>query len=85
MMAGLANAHRLSILRMLQTRGSLCISEVAVECGLDVATASQHAKRLHESGLVKKRAVGRKVELYPTRRALTLLGTIDLLWEAPVD
>ncbi|MBE2180888.1 MAG: winged helix-turn-helix transcriptional regulator [Chthoniobacterales bacterium] len=82
---GLANHRRIEIIRLLQTRGNLCVNEVATECGIDVATASVHAKRLHEAGLIKKRAEGRKVHLYPTRRAATLLGTIDLLWEAPAD
>lgn len=82
---GLANHRRIEIIRLLQARGNLCINDVATECRIDVATASQHAKRLHEAGLVKKRADGRKVQLYPTRRAATLLGTIDLLWESPVD
>ena len=82
---GLANHRRIEIIRLLQTRGSLCINEVATECRIDVATASQHAKRLHEAGLVKKLAVGRRVQLYPTRRATTLIGTLDLLSEAPAD
>ncbi|MEX1045187.1 MAG: winged helix-turn-helix domain-containing protein [Chthoniobacterales bacterium] len=83
--SGLANHRRIEIIRLLQTRGSLSVSEVATECRIDVATASQHAKRLHEAGLIKKRAEGRKVQLFPTRRASTLLGTIDLLWETPAD
>jgi predicted transcriptional regulator len=83
--SGLANHRRIEIIRLLQTRGSLCVNEVATECRIDVATASQHAKRLHEAGLIKKRAEGRKVQLFPTRRASTLLGTIDLLWETPAD
>lgn len=82
---GLSNHRRIEIIRLLQTRGNLCVNEVAIECGIDVATASEHAKRLHEAGLIKKRAQGRKVQLFPTRRAATLLGTIDLLWEAPAD
>lgn len=85
MAGGLANHRRIEIIRMLQARGNMCINEVAAECRIDVATASQHAKRLHEAGLVKKRAEGRKVQLHPTRRAATLLGTIDLLWESPAD
>lgn len=83
--SGLANHRRIEIIRLLQSRGSLCVNEVATECRIDVATASQHAKRLHEAGLIKKRAEGRKVQLFPTRRASTLLGTIDLLWESPAD
>jgi predicted transcriptional regulator len=83
--SSLANHRRIEMIRLLQTRGSLCINELANECRIDVATASQHAKRLHEAGLVKKQARGRRVQLYPTRRASTLLGTIDLLWETPAD
>lgn len=85
-MAGaLANHRRIEMIRLLQERGNLCVNDMALECGIDVATASQHAKRLHEAGLIKKRAEGRKVLLYPTRRASTLLDTIDLLWESPAD
>jgi predicted transcriptional regulator len=82
---GLANHRRIEIIRVLQDRGTLCVNEVAVECGIDVATASEHAKRLHAAGLIKKRADGRRVQLFPTRRAASLLGTIDLLWETPAD
>ena len=85
MAGGLANHRRIEILRLLQTHGSLCVNEVATECRIDVATASQHAKRLHEAGLIKKRARGRRVDLFPTKRASTLLGTIDLLWGTPAD
>lgn len=85
MAGGLSNHRRIEIIRLLQTRGNLCVNEVAIECGIDVATASEHAKKLHEAGLIKKRAQGRKVQLYPTRRAATLLGTIDLLWDSPAD
>lgn len=85
MAGGLSNHRRIEIIRLLQERGNLCVNDVAIECGIDVATASEHAKRLHEAGLIKKRAQGRKVQLYPTRRATSLLGTLDLLWETPVD
>lgn len=85
MTGGLSNHRRIEIIRLLQARGNLCVNEVAAECGIDVATASEHAKKLHEAGMVKKLAQGRKVQLYPTRRAATLLGTIDLLWESPAD
>ena len=81
----LSNHRRIEMIRLLQARGSLCVNEVANECRIDVATASEHAKKLHEAGLIKKRAEGRKVHLHPTRREATLLGTIDLLWESPAD
>jgi predicted transcriptional regulator len=82
---GLANHRRIEILRLLQTRGFMCVEEVARECGIDISTVSEHARRMHEVGLIKKRADGRRVQLYPTRRGGTLLGTIDLLWDSPVD
>jgi len=82
---GLANHRRIEMIRLLQTRGNLCVEEMAVECGVQVSTASEHARRLHEAGLIKKKAEGRKVRLFPTRRATTLLSTIDLLWDSPVD
>jgi len=81
----LANHRRIEIIRLLQAKGSLCVEEVAADCGVQISTASEHARRLHESGLIKKRAEGRRVRLFPTRRAATLLGTIDLLWETEVD
>ncbi len=81
----LANHRRIEIIRLLQAKGSLCVEEVAAECGVQISTASEHARRLHETGLIKKRAEGRRVRLFPTRRATTLLGTIDLLWETEVD
>jgi predicted transcriptional regulator len=83
--AGLANHRRIEIIRILQERGNLCVEEVANECGVQVSTASEHARRLHEAGLVKKRAEGRRVRLFPTRRAATLLSTIDLLWDSPAE
>jgi predicted transcriptional regulator len=82
---GLGNHRRIEMIRLLQERGNLCVNEVAAECGIDVATASVHAKRLHAAGLIKKRADGRRVQLFPTRRAATLLGTLDLLFETPAD
>ena len=81
----LANHRRIEIIRLLQAKGSLCVEEVAADCGVQISTASEHARRLHESGLIKKRAEGRRVRLFPTRRATTLLGTIDLLWETEVE
>lgn len=85
MAGGLANHRRIEMIRLLQTKGNLCVEEVATECGVQVSTASEHARRLHEAGLIKKKAEGRKVRLFPTRRALTLLSTIDLLWDTPAD
>jgi hypothetical protein len=50
-------------------------------CGHGFRTRQEIAR----GGLIKKRAEGRKVHLHPTRRAATLLDTIDLLWESPAD
>ncbi len=85
MAGGLANHRRIEMVRLLMDRGSLCVEEMALECGVQISTASEHARRLHESGLIKKRAEGRRVRMFPTRRAATLLSTLDLLWDTPAD
>ena len=50
---------------------------------VDISTASEHVRRLHEAAMVKKKSKGRRVLLSVTKRAGTLLRTIDLLWDAP--
>ena len=85
LVAGLANHRRIEMIRILQSKGNLCVEEIASECGVQVSTASEHARRLHESGMIKKKAEGRRVRLYPTRRAISLLNTIDLRWDSSAD
>lgn len=81
MVSGLANHRRIEIIRILQQSPQLCVDEVAGRCKIDQSTAVEHIRRLHESGLVQKKPQGRRVLLTATKRASTLLRTVDMLWE----
>jgi predicted transcriptional regulator len=85
MTAALGNHRRIEIIRLLRERPAMCIEEVAGACKIDVSTASEHVRRLHESGMLKKKSKGRRVLLSATKRAGAMLRTIDLLWSAPRD
>ena len=85
MTAAMGNHRRIEIIRLLRERPAMCIEEVAGACKIDVSTASEHVRRLHESGMVKKKSKGRRVLLSATKRASSMLRTIDLLWDAPRD
>jgi predicted transcriptional regulator len=81
MVAGLANHRRIEIVRLLQRHTSLCVDEVASLCKVSQSTAVEHVRRLHESGLIKKKSKGRRVLLSLTKRAATMLRTVDLVWD----
>jgi DNA-binding transcriptional ArsR family regulator len=83
MVAGLANHRRIEIVRLLLQGTTLCVDEVAAACGIDQSTAVEHLRRLHESGLVKKKSKGRKVLLSPSKRARAFIRAIDMLWDLP--
>jgi predicted transcriptional regulator len=83
MLAGLANHRRIEIVRLLHRTPLLCVEEVARHCRVDQSTAVEHVRRLHEAGLVTKKSKGRRVLLATTKRAMALLRTADLLWDAP--
>jgi len=83
MVAGLANHRRIEIVRLLLQGATLCVDEVAEACGIDQSTAVEHLRRLHESGLVKKKSKGRKVLLSPSKRARAFIRAVDMLWELP--
>ncbi len=83
MVGGLANHRRIEIIRLLQKHPRLCVDDVARLCKVSQPTAVEHLRRLHESGLIKKKSQGRRVLLTPTKRAGTLLRRLDLLWESP--
>lgn len=85
MTAALGNHRRIEIIRLLRKGQAMCVEEVAAACKVDISTASEHIRRLHESGMLKKRSKGRRVLLSATSRAASLLRTIDLLWDAPQD
>ncbi|MFM8657603.1 MAG: ArsR/SmtB family transcription factor [Chthoniobacterales bacterium] len=81
MVAGLANHRRIEIVRLLMRGRTLCVDEVAVECGIDQSTAVEHLRRLHEAGLIVKKSKGRRVLLSPTKRAKAFVKAIDTLWD----
>jgi predicted transcriptional regulator len=80
MVAGLANHRRIEIVRLLMRGPTLCVNEVASECGIDQSTAVEHLHRLHQAGLVTKKSKGRRVLLSPTARAKAFIKAIDSLW-----
>ena len=85
-MASLSNPRRLLLLEEIIKRGSVAsVGTLAAACGMSVGLASQHVRRLHIDGLVKKRAEQRWVQLFPTNRALTLVPVINMLHATTPD
>ena len=85
-MASLSNPRRLLLLEEIIKRGSVAsVGALAAACGMSVGLASQHVRRLHIDGLVKKRAEQRWVQLFPTNRALTLVPVINMLYATTPD
>lgn len=85
MTAALGNHRRIEIVRLLRKQPLQCVEEIAGACRIDDSTACEHLRRLHEAGMITKKYKGRRVLLAPTKRAITLLRTIDLLWDAASD
>lgn len=83
MAAALGNHRRIQIIRLLRRKPDLCLEEIARFCKVELSTACEHVRRLHEVGMVKKKSKGRRVLLSATKRAGSLLRTIDLIWEIP--
>ena len=82
MTASLGNHRRIEIIRLLRKQPLQCVDEIAAACKIDKSTASEHLRRLHEGGMIGKKYRGRRVLLSVTKRATTMLRTIDLLWDA---
>lgn len=80
MVAGLANHRRIEIVRLLMRGPTLCVNDVAVECGIDQSTTVEHLHRLHEAGLIVKKSKGCRVLLSATKRARAFIKAIDFLW-----
>jgi Mn-dependent DtxR family transcriptional regulator len=85
MAAALGNHRRIEILRLLRQKPDLPLEDIAHFCKVEVSTACEHARRLHEAGMVKKKSKGRRVLHSATKRAGAMLRTIDLLWESPAN
>jgi len=85
MTASLGNHRRIEIIRLLRKQPLQCVDEIAAACKIDKSTASEHLRRLHEGGMIGKKYRGRRVLLSVTKRATTMLRTIDLLWDVSKD
>ena len=79
----MANHRRIEMVRLLMKGTTLCVDEVAAECGIDQSTAVEHLRRLHEAGLIAKKSKGRRVLLSPTKRARAFIKAIDVIWGLP--
>ena len=66
---GFANPHRVNILLMLEKENSLTLGELTDRLRVNFRTASEHTKKLANSGLVAKSYYGNTVQ-----HSLTPLG-----------
>ncbi len=56
-----ANSTRLNILKLLDERGEMCVSEIIDELNEEQSLISHHLKGIRGCGLVEKRRDGRKI------------------------
>lgn len=54
----LGDANRLSILRLLVSRGELSVGAIVQELGMSQANVSKHLRHLLDAGIVGRRAAG---------------------------
>jgi DNA-binding transcriptional ArsR family regulator len=85
MTASMGNHRRIEIIRLLRKQPLQCVDQIAGACKIDKSTASEHLRRLHEGGMIAKKYKGRRVLLTATKRAASMLRTIDLLWNVSED
>ncbi len=85
MTASMGNHRRIEIVRLLRKQPLQCVDEIAEACKIDKSTASKHLRRLQEGGMIVKKYKGRRVLLTATKRATSMLCTIDLLWNADAE
>lgn len=85
MTASMGNHRRIEIIRLLRKQPLQCVDQIAAACKIDKSTASEHLRRLEEGGMIAKKQKGRRVLLTPTKRATSMLRTIDLLWSCGAD
>ncbi|MEX1116329.1 MAG: winged helix-turn-helix domain-containing protein [Akkermansiaceae bacterium] len=85
MAAALGNHRRIEIIRLLRQKPDLCLDDIASLCKVESSTACEHVRRLHEVGMVKKKSKGRRVLHSATKRGSSLLRSLDLLYDIPVN
>lgn len=70
---GFSNHRRIEILELLQKMPELSVIEIADALGINMKTAAEHIRRLHQAGLVWKRN-----EAAAVRHALSPRGRVTL-------
>lgn len=85
MTASMGNHRRIEIIRLLRKQPLQCVDQIAEACKIDKSTASEHLRRLEEGGMISKKHKGRRVLLTATKRATSMLRTIDVLWGASAE
>jgi len=60
---GIANHYRIEILLFIATHGNITLEEIIDGIGANEKTLGEHARRLHQAGLIRKKYRGRFVEL----------------------
>jgi DNA-binding transcriptional ArsR family regulator len=58
---GLANYHRIDILRLVAQKDGLSLEEISTSLNCNFKTISEHTRRLAQAGLLEKKYSGRNV------------------------
>ncbi len=58
---GVANHHRINILRLIAKRGPISVEDIAEALDCNMKTISEHTRRLVHAGLINKKYKGRMV------------------------
>lgn len=75
---GVANHHRIRILRAVKEHDGLILQEISETLNLNIKTTSEHTRRLVQAGLLSKTYTGRMVchELTPYGEKILKLANI---------
>ena len=74
-MAAVADPYRLSIIKKIRDKGSICCADVVSMTGLSQPTCSHHIKLLAESALIECRKEGRNNFFSLNKNNFKKLGT----------
>ncbi|MDO8424050.1 MAG: winged helix-turn-helix domain-containing protein [bacterium] len=59
---GVANHHRIEIILLIARDPRITLEDIAENLNANEKTISEHARRLHQAGLINKKYRGRSVE-----------------------
>lgn len=59
---GMANHYRIAILLLVSEREGITLDDIIGELGANEKTIGEHARRLHQAGLINKKYRGKFVE-----------------------